>query len=87
MDAPGRRMGKRKSFVLDTNVLLYDPGALFKFADNDVVGTPLRASKAARIAQPGPIQDRVKHVAGAHRSFDGTRRDARPGDEQRHAHR
>jgi PhoH-like ATPase len=27
----------RKAFVLDTNVLLFDPQALFKFANNDVV--------------------------------------------------
>ncbi|HWP34902.1 MAG TPA: PhoH family protein [Thermodesulfobacteriota bacterium] len=27
----------KKSFVLDTNVLLYDPQALFRFEDNDVV--------------------------------------------------
>ena len=27
----------RKIFVLDTNVLLYDPQAMFKFADNEVV--------------------------------------------------
>ena len=26
-----------KNFVLDTNVLLYDPQAIFKFEDNDVV--------------------------------------------------
>jgi PhoH-like ATPase len=27
----------RKVFVLDTNVLLHDPGALFRFEDNDVI--------------------------------------------------
>lgn len=27
----------KKQYVLDTNVLLYDPQAIFKFADNDVV--------------------------------------------------
>ena len=27
----------RKTFVLDTNVLLHDPRAIFHFADNDVV--------------------------------------------------
>ena len=27
----------RKNFVLDTNVLLHDPRAMFHFADNDVV--------------------------------------------------
>ena len=27
----------KKSFVLDTNVLLHDPRALFSFDDNDVV--------------------------------------------------
>ena len=26
-----------KSFVLDTNVLLHDPGAILKFEDNDVI--------------------------------------------------
>ncbi|HTW95309.1 MAG TPA: PhoH family protein [Tepidisphaeraceae bacterium] len=29
--------GDRKTFVLDTNVLLHNPNALFMFADNDVV--------------------------------------------------
>ena len=28
---------KRKIYVLDTNVLLHDPTALFKFEDNEVV--------------------------------------------------
>src|SRR3989344_8588752 len=27
----------RKAFVLDTNVLLFDPQALFKFGNNDIV--------------------------------------------------
>ncbi|HEU4538795.1 MAG TPA: PIN domain-containing protein, partial [Polyangiaceae bacterium] len=27
----------KKNYVLDTNVLLYDPHAIFKFEDNDVV--------------------------------------------------
>src|SRR5262249_7890597 len=27
----------RKNFVLDTNVLLHDPHAIFEFADNDVI--------------------------------------------------
>ncbi len=27
----------RKNYVLDTNVVLYDPRALFKFEDNDVI--------------------------------------------------
>src|SRR5262245_4815089 len=27
----------RKNFVLDTNVLLHDPRAIFHFADNDVI--------------------------------------------------
>ncbi|WP_428268563.1 PhoH family protein [Haliangium sp.] len=27
----------RKNYVLDTNVLLHDPGAMFSFADNDVI--------------------------------------------------
>ena len=27
----------KKNYVLDTNVLLYDPQAIFKFEDNDVV--------------------------------------------------
>src|SRR4051812_24611208 len=27
----------RKAFILDTNVLLFDPQALFKFGNNDVV--------------------------------------------------
>ena len=27
----------RKTYVLDTNVLIYDPRAILKFEDNDVV--------------------------------------------------
>ena len=27
----------KKNYVLDTNVLLYDPQAIFKFEDNDVI--------------------------------------------------
>lgn len=27
----------RKAFILDTNVLLFDPQALFKFGNNDIV--------------------------------------------------
>ena len=27
----------RKNFILDTNVLLYDPNSLFHFADNTVI--------------------------------------------------
>src|SRR5271170_644211 len=27
----------RKAFILDTNVLLFDPQALFKFGNNDVI--------------------------------------------------
>jgi PhoH-like ATPase len=27
----------KKKYIFDTNVLLYDPQAIFKFADNDVV--------------------------------------------------
>ena len=27
----------KKSFVIDTNVLLYDPQAIFKFEDNDII--------------------------------------------------
>jgi PhoH-like ATPase len=27
----------RKNYVLDTNVLLHDPQAIFKFEDNDVI--------------------------------------------------
>ncbi len=30
-------MGAKKNFVLDTNVLLHDPNALYQFDDNDVV--------------------------------------------------
>src|SRR5690348_4868385 len=29
--------GQRKTFVVDTNVLLHNPNALFLFADNDVI--------------------------------------------------
>ena len=32
-----RRPASRKLFVVDTNVLLHDPFALFKFADNEVI--------------------------------------------------
>ena len=35
-EKPGRYTG-RKSFVLDTNVLLHNPSSLFMFADNEVV--------------------------------------------------
>src|SRR5690606_13973023 len=31
------RCGVSKNFVLDTNVLLHDPGALFAFEENDVI--------------------------------------------------
>ncbi|RYZ70378.1 MAG: hypothetical protein EOP09_06210, partial [Proteobacteria bacterium] len=27
----------RKAFILDTNVLLFDPNAIFKFGNNDIV--------------------------------------------------
>ena len=27
----------KKNYVLDTNVVLYDPRAIFKFEDNDVI--------------------------------------------------
>ena len=27
----------RKAFVLDTNVLLFDPNAIFKFGNNDII--------------------------------------------------
>ena len=33
---PGKK-GDKKTFVLDTNVLLHDPRAMFSFEDNDVV--------------------------------------------------
>ena len=33
----GERKGDKKTFVLDTNVLLHDPRAMFSFEDNDVV--------------------------------------------------
>src|SRR4051812_50205600 len=33
----GRRLSMKKNYVLDTNVLLYDPQAIFKFEDNDVI--------------------------------------------------
>src|SRR6185437_1394274 len=32
-----KRGGEKKIFVLDTNVLLHDPRAMFSFEDNDVV--------------------------------------------------
>ena len=30
-------MDKRKIFIIDTNVVLFDPHAIFKFAEHDVV--------------------------------------------------
>jgi PhoH-like ATPase len=36
-DAPGRMHGVRKHFVLDTNVLLHNPNAIYMFDDNEVV--------------------------------------------------
>jgi PhoH-like ATPase len=36
-DKAESKNGHRKDFVLDTNVLLHNPAALFMFADNDVV--------------------------------------------------
>ena len=30
-------MTQMKNFVLDTNVLLYDPQALFKFEENNII--------------------------------------------------
>ncbi len=36
-DAASSTSGQRKHFVLDTNVLLYDPNSLFHFTDNEVV--------------------------------------------------
>src|SRR6478736_2867545 len=35
--AQPRRPTLRKAFILDTNVLLFDPQALYKFANNDVI--------------------------------------------------
>ena len=32
-----RETSLRKNYVLDTNVLLHDPSALFKFRDNNVI--------------------------------------------------
>ncbi len=32
----------KKNFVFDTNVLLYDPQAIFKFEDNNII-IPIRA--------------------------------------------
>jgi hypothetical protein len=36
------RAPKRKIFILDTSVLLHDPGALFVFGDN-IVAIPMQA--------------------------------------------
>src|SRR5215469_11045000 len=36
-DGPQSNNGQIKHFVLDTNVLLHNPAALFMFADNEVV--------------------------------------------------
>src|SRR5579863_7799683 len=35
--APARRPPMKKNYVLDTNVLLHDPRAIFRFEDNDVI--------------------------------------------------
>ncbi len=37
LNIPEDRKVTRKTFVIDTNVLVYDPGAIKKFKDNDVV--------------------------------------------------
>lgn len=53
-----------KNFILDTNVLLYDPNALFKFAENDIILPIVVLSELDKFkSEPGELGHNSRAVA------------------------
>jgi PhoH-like ATPase len=63
----------RKAFILDTNVLLFDPQALFKFGNNDVIIPMVVVEEIDRFKRE--MSENGRHARLFSRLIDGMRAD------------
>ena len=63
----------RKAFILDTNVLLFDPQAIFKFGNNDVIIPIVVVEEIDRFKRD--MSENGRHARQFSRLIDGMRKD------------